>query len=113
MLAIARYYVILFAIVSNTEEHMIKLNSSTFRNAFRKAKEVRPAVFPINESEFEVLASNGSPMRVVFLLHAGALWAECSCPAGSPAHGSRRAPLPCYHVAAALLGDDSPATVGH
>lgn len=85
---------------------MIKLNPNTFRRAFLKAKEVQPRVHVISENEFHVARADGCFTRVVFLLHGGALWAQCDCPAGSP-HGWGQAPLPCYHVAAALLNDGS------
>ena len=87
---------------------MIKLQSSTFRNAYRKAADVQPLVKQISEQEYDVRRKDGNFTRVVFMLHNDCLWAQCGCPAGNPPKYSR-APVACYHVAACLLAT-SPAT---
>ncbi len=83
---------------------MIRIQSRYFVKAFRKAREVQPTVRRASEQEYDVRRSDGRFTRVVLMLHAGGLWAACGCYAGSPQ--GRNAPLPCYHVAAALLSDE-------
>jgi hypothetical protein len=92
---------------------MIKLNSKTFRNAYLKAATVRPTVKQISEQEYDVRRADGAYTRVVFVLSGDSLWAQCGCPAGSPTAWNK-APLPCYHIAAALLADNhAPACTAH
>lgn len=79
---------------------MIQLNPKLFSRAAQKAATVRPAIQKRGARYFVARADGGLAV-VRFVPMHGALWCECSCPAGSPE--ARRVPLPCYHVAAVLL----------
>jgi len=80
----------------------IQLKLSTFARAAEKARAVRPRVVHVGAT-YGVARSDGGVAVVRFVARPGGLWAACSCPAGSPAPGSRRGPAPCYHIAAAVL----------
>lgn len=79
---------------------MLALNQRTFARAFNKAAAVKPAVNHIG-TRYLVSRSDGSTATVKFTATPSGLWACCDCLAGSPA--GRHLPLPCYHVAAAVL----------
>lgn len=85
---------------------MIKLNAKLFARAAQKATTVNPQVTH-NGAQYTVRRSNGQPARVKFTVRNGQIWASCNCPAGSPA--SQATPLPCYHIAAAVLLARRPA----
>ena len=88
---------------------MIRLNTNSFSNAFRKAETVRPLVQRISDHEFRVKRSDGDFTPVVYEWRGLELWIECrNCPAGNPAKHSR-APLPCYHAVAPIVCDVEPA----
>lgn len=80
---------------------MIALNTTKFARAANKARNLKPTVEKTSPG-YLVARSNGQPAYVRFIVRAGQIWASCDCPAGTGENG-RRDPLPCYHVAAALL----------
>lgn len=79
---------------------MIALNQQTFARAAKKAAFVQPAVTH-SGAQYFVSRADGRTATVKFTARDGSLWASCNCPAGSP--DGRHIPLPCYHVAAAVL----------
>lgn len=79
---------------------MLAINPKLFARAAEKASRVRPAV-QHNGATYNVARSDGKTAHVRFSIRNGQLWAACDCPAGNPAN--RATPLPCYHVAAAVI----------
>lgn len=79
---------------------MIALNKTTFARAARKAAAVQPSVTH-SGAQYLVSRADGGIATVTFTATRGGLWASCTCPAGSPI--GKHTPLPCYHVAAAVI----------
>lgn len=79
---------------------MIALNPNLFARAAKKAAIVQPTVRH-SGSRYFVRRADGRTATVKFTARNGQLWASCDCPAGNPQN--RATPLPCYHVAAALM----------
>ncbi len=79
---------------------MLQLNKQIFQRAAQKAVRVQPLIEK-HGAQYHVMRSDGGSAIVRFVARNNTIWCECSCPAGSPL--SRQLPIPCYHVAAALL----------
>ena len=85
---------------SRKETMAIQLSATTFARAAEKASATKPAVWR-DQVGYTVVGSKGVWQTVRFTARAGALWASCTCYAGS-GH-ARTTPQPCYHVAAVVL----------
>lgn len=86
---------------------MIKIQAHTFRRAAEKARSINPRCIKDGAHYFVARSERGGFARVIFTLRPDGLWARCDCPAGRGKGRPGNVPDPCYHVAAAIIAEQT------